>query len=747
MYRMTQEGDTTVLVVDDTPDRLDFIEVLLRQAGYRVLTSGDGGEGLEVARRERPLLVISDVSMPRVSGIELCRSLRADAELSSVSILLVSALRRDDASAVEGLRAGADDYLEAPFDPMRLVAKAARLVERARLEAVLRESEERYALAARGANDGLWDWDLRSGEVYYSARWKEMLGLSADEADASPEAWLARVHPEDVDNLKDEIRAHIEGAGTHLEVEHRVLNAEGDYLWMLCRGAVVREGEGRATRMAGSMTDVTRRKCVEEQLLHDAFHDALTGLPNRALFMDRLGHATERAKRQGECQFAVLFLDLDRFKNIHDSLGHDAGDRLLVEVGRRLEGCLRAGDTVARLGGDEFTVLLEGIEDPSDAVRMAERIQKCLAAACHLGGPELFVSASVGVALSAFGFDGPEEILRAANTAMHRAKGHGRGCQQVFDSAMHSHTVKLLRLETDMRSADARDEYETHYQPIMSLVTGRVAGFEALVRWRHPVRGLVLPGEFIPLSEETGAVIRIDRWVLREACRQARVWHERVGGDSRPMVNVNLSARSFLQPDLADYVEGILGETSLGAGDLNLEITESVLLEEADSVKSVLFKLRDLGVGLHLDDFGTGYSSLSYLRRFPISALKVDRSFVAGMGPGGEGSEITRAVIALAHSLGMEAVAEGVEAPHQLELLRGLGCQYGQGFYFSAPVDASMACEMVRSAACVCGTWPKELAAKASSVSTTSAAAKVPKRTRTGVGAVSPRSRRRGQTT
>jgi diguanylate cyclase (GGDEF)-like protein/PAS domain S-box-containing protein len=725
---MTQEGDTTVLVVDDTPDRLDFMGVLLRQAGYRVLTSGDGAEGLEVARRERPLLVISDVMMPRVSGIELCRRLRA--ELTSVSILLVSAMRRDDASAVEGLRAGADDYLEAPFDPMRLVAKAARLVERARLEAILRESEERYALAARGANDGLWDWDLRNDEVYYSARWKEMLGLSADEAGASPEVWLARVHPEDIDNLREEIRAHVEGVGTHLEVEHRVLNADGSYLWMLCRGAVVRDGVGRGTRMAGSMTDVTRRKCVEEQLLHDAFHDVLTGLPNRALFIDRLSQAAERAKRQDKCQFAVLFLDLDRFKTINDSLGHHAGDRLLVEVGRRLEGCLRSGDTVARLGGDEFTVLLESVGDTSDAVRMAERIQTRLAAACQLGGPELFVSASVGVALSAFGFDGPDEILRAANTAMHRAKEQGRGCRQVFDSAMHSHTVKLLRLETDMRSADARDEYEAHYQPIMSLETGRVAGFEALVRWRHPERGLVLPGEFIPLSEETGAVTRIDRWVLREACRQARLWHERLVGDSRPTVSVNLSARSFLQPDLADYVERILEETNLGAGDLNLEITESVLLEEADSVKSILFRLRDLGVGLQLDDFGTGYSSLSYLRRFPISALKVDRSFVAGMGPGGEGSEITRAVIALAHSLGMEAVAEGVEAAHQLELLRSLGCEYGQGFYFSGAVDASRAGKMVGFAACVCGTVSQELTTKVSS--TTHTRVEVPKLGRRG---------------
>ncbi len=698
---MTIEAETTVLVVDDTPDRLDFLGVLLRQAGYRVLTARDGREGLEVARRARPLLVVSDVMMPRVSGVELCRSLRADPELSSVSVLLVSAMRVDDASAVEGLRAGADDYLEAPFDPMRLVAKAARLVERARFEATLRESEERYALAARGVNDGLWDWDLKRDEVHCSARWNEMLGLPAQETLAKPAAWLALVHPEDIDGLKAEVCEVVEGTRTHLEVEHRVRHADGAYRWMLCRGAVVRDGKGRAVRMAGSMTDVTRRKEVEGQLLHDAFHDALTGLPNRALFVDRLGQASERARRRGECQFAVLFLDLDRFKAINDSLGHGAGDRLLTEVARRLEGCLRAGDTVARLGGDEFTVLLEGVEEPSDALRMADRLLERLALPFDLAGTgqTVSVSASVGAALSGFGFAGPDEILRAANTAMHRAKRLGRGRHQLFDSAMHTHTTRLLRLENDMRGADAREEYEAHYQPIISLASGGVAGFEALVRWRHPERGLVSPGEFIPLSEETGAVTRIDRWVVREACRQARAWQDADGrGDGGRTVSVNVSARSFLQPDLAEYIERALAEAGLAPTLLNLEITESVLLEEADSVKSVLFRLRDLGVGIHLDDFGTGYSSLNYLRHFPISALKVDRSFVGAIGPGGEGSEIVRAVVALAHSMRMEAIAEGIETSQQLQLLRDLGCECGQGFYFSGPVDAARACELAYAA-------------------------------------------------
>jgi diguanylate cyclase (GGDEF)-like protein/PAS domain S-box-containing protein len=688
-----------------------------------VFAAHDGAEGLEVARRERPLLIISDVMMPHVSGVELCKSLRRDEELSATMILLVSAMRVGDASAVEGLRAGADDYLEAPFDPMRLVAKTARLVERAKSEAALRESEERYALAALGANDGLWDWDLKADKVFYSARWKEMLGLAEGAGGDRPAEWFGRIHPEDLEGVESEVFAHIDGDGSHMEVEHRVLHSDGEYRWMLVRGTVERDRAGRAVRMAGSMTDVTGRKLIEERLLHDAFHDALTGLPNRALFMDRLGQAAERAKRHDECRFAVLFLDLDRFKTINDSLGHDAGDRLLVEVGRRLAGCLRSGDTVARLGGDEFTILLDGIAEAADAVRMAERIRESLTAACEVGGPGLFVSASVGVALSTFGFGGADEILRAANTAMHRAKTQGRGRHQLFDSAMHSHAANLLRLETDMRRADAKEEYVVHYQQIMTLATARVAGFEALVRWRHPERGLVMPSEFIPVAEETGAVTRIDRWVLREACRQARLWRERTGGDGAPFppvgpfpsVSVNLSARSFLQPDLAEYVLEVLDETGLDPGDLNLEITETVLLDEADSVRALLFRLRDIGVGLHLDDFGTGYSSLNYLRRFPITALKVDRSFVGGVGPGGKGSEIARAVVALAHSLRMEAVAEGIEAEHQLELLRELGCEYGQGFLFSAALEAGQASELAASAsACACGKVPQPRGGKAS---------------------------------
>lgn len=683
-----QDGDTTVLIVDDTADRLDLMSHLLRKAGYRVFTACDGREALDAARRVHPLLVISDVMMPNVSGIELCRRLRADAELYATPILLVSAMRVDDKSAVEGLRAGADDYLEAPYDAMRLIAKVTRLTERARFEEALRESEERYALAARGANDGLWDWNLKKNEVYFSTRWKSMLGYEEEEVGSCPEEWFDRVHPDDIGRVRVEIEAHIKGLSPRFKTEHRMLHKDGTYRWILSRGLVVRDAEGKASRMAGSQTDITERKMTEEQLLHDAFHDTLTGLPNRALFMDRLGQAMERVKRHRDCPFAVIFLDLDRFKVVNDSLGHMIGDQLLIEIGRRLEGCMRAGDTVARLGGDEFTVLLEGIKGTGDATHMAERIQKQLVLPFNLGGHEVFTNASIGIALSAIGYERPDDILRDANIAMHRAKSLGKARHQVFDTTMHSHAVALMRLETDLRRTAGRQEYRIHYQPIMSLQTGGVSGFEALVRWQHPERGLIYPEEFISVAEETGLIIGLDRWVLREACYQARAWHKRFPGQSPLTISVNLSAKQFSQPDLIECVRGVLRETGLDAGSLQLEITESVLISNAESVSVRLAQLRDLGVELYLDDFGTGYSSLSYLHRFPINALKIDRSFVTRIGPRGENSEIASAIVTMAHSLGMEVVAEGVETDQQMAQLKALGCEYGQGSLFSKPVDS-----------------------------------------------------------
>jgi diguanylate cyclase (GGDEF)-like protein/PAS domain S-box-containing protein len=381
------------------------------------------------------------------------------------------------------------------------------ITERKRAEQALRDSEERYALAASGANDGLWDWDLRTDKIYFSSRWKTMLGYSDREVGDSADEWLSRIHPDDAAKVRSELKDHLEGRTSHFENEHRILHENGTYRYMLTRGLAVRDANGESYRMAGSQTDITERKVAEQQLLHDAIHDGLTGLPNRSLFKEVLKNALERLKRRTEYSFAVLFLDLDHFKVINDSLGHMVGDQLIRTVARRLESCLRPGDTVARLGGDEFTILLDGIDDVETATIIAERIQIEVAKPIDLDGYERFTTTSIGIALSTTGYERPDDILRDADTAMYRAKGSGRDRYEVFDKTMHIQAVTRLELESSLRGA-LESQLLLNYQPIISLRTGRITGFEALVRWRHPQRGMVSPAEFIPLAEETGLFCR-----------------------------------------------------------------------------------------------------------------------------------------------------------------------------------------------------------------------------------------------
>jgi diguanylate cyclase (GGDEF)-like protein/PAS domain S-box-containing protein len=572
------------------------------------------------------------------------------------------------------------------------------MTERRRQELALRESEERYALAARGANDGLWDWHLFTNEVFYSTRWKAMLGYAEEEVGTSLDEWLKRVHPEDVARLKAQIDAHVEGVAPQLEVQHRVMHKDGGYRWMLCRGVVVRDTAGKAYRMAGSLSDITERKLAEEQLLHDAFHDSLTNLPNRALFTDLLARSLGRAWRRADYRFAVLFIDLDRFKVVNDSLGHTVGDELLRAITRRIERCVRPGDTVARLGGDEFTILVDDIGNPSDATRVADRIQRELTQPFTLSGHEVFTSASIGIALSASGYEAADDLLRDADIAMYRAKALGKARYEVFDTAMHARAMALLELETDLRRAIERNEFRLYYQPMVSLETGRIAGFEGLVRWQHPQRGLIGPAAFVPIAEETGLIIPIGRWVLQEACRQMRQWQERFPAMHDLTISVNLSGKQFAQARLVEDVSQALKESGLAPGRLRLEITESAVMENAPSAMAMIDQLRGLDVKIDIDDFGTGYSSLSYLQRFEVDHLKIDRSFVSNIGSDrGENAEIVRTIVTLAHHLGMDAVAEGVETEDQLRMLRELGCGSVQGFLFAEPVSQDEAEGLLRS--------------------------------------------------
>jgi diguanylate cyclase (GGDEF)-like protein len=428
----------------------------------------------------------------------------------------------------------------------------------------------------------------------------------------------------------------------------------------------------------------------KEHFRHAAFHDALTDLPNRALLTEHIKLAIERPRDRDELLFAVLFLDLDRFKNINDSLGHIAGDQLLIATARCLDECMRPMDTVARLGGDEFAILLDGLESQEHAIRVAERIQQALTRPFNLNGHEVYITTSIGITLSNGGYDDPENVLRDADTAMYRAKEAGKARFELFDASMHSRAVALLQLENDLRRAIEREEFQVYYQPIICLSNDDLCGFEALVRWNHPERGLIPPDEFIPIAEETGLIVDIGRLVLRESCRQMREW-QLLSCGKQLSINVNLSGKQFAQPNLVTQVKQILNETGLDAKYLKLEITETVVMENAETARRMLVQLCALGVHLCIDDFGTGYSSLSYLHRFPVKTLKIDRSFIGRMGLGGENSEVVKTINTLANNLGMEVVAEGVETEEQLAQLKSIRCGFGQGYLFSRPVDAEAA--------------------------------------------------------
>ena len=470
---------------------------------------------------------------------------------------------------------------------------------------------------------------------------------------------------------------------------------EGDDRWFGVRATRFREPG--PVRVVVAYEDITQRKMAEGRLHHDAFHDVLTGLPNRALFADRLKRAQLRSLRHEGERFAVLFLDLDGFKVVNDSLGHAAGDQLLVAIARRLQSSLRRSGSVARLGGDEFAILDEEARNLDEAASLAERVRTVLRAPFRIEGREVVATASIGIALAGAGSDRQRDLLRDADTAMYQVKATGRDNYAVFDPAMQERIETRVQLESDLRRALGHQEFRVHYQPIISLMTGRIAGFEALARWQHPVRGHVGPSDFLSVAEESGMIVPLGLWVLREACLQMRAWQDDLATGPSPVMSVNLSRRQLAQPDLVEQVDRTLRETGLDPRCLRLEVTESVAMGDAEAAIAVLGRLKGLGIRLSLDGFGTGYSSLEYLHRFPLDALKVDRSFIARIDGEGGDSGIVRAIVALAHSMAMEVVAEGVETAGQVGLLRRLGCEYGQGYYFSRPIDREEAGALLRT--------------------------------------------------
>jgi len=698
-----------ILLIEDNPNEAELVRVFLGSVRrfsfnlthYDSLTGGlsflrnNDGSGGHVD------VVLLDLHLPDSQGFETFT--RVNKTAPWVPIILMTNMD-DEEMALKTVRQGAQDYLVKTEMDGNLLSRSIRYaIERKHAEDALRESQERYRLAIQGANDGLWDWNLRTNKIYYSPRWKEMLGYKKDEISDNPDEWLNRIHPEDLGKFRVTLLGHFNRLNGHFHEEYRICRKEGDYIWVLTRGFAVQNEDGKACRMAGSLTNIDLRKRTEEQLLHDAFHDPLTNLPNRSLFLDRLELAVENAKRYRDYQFAVLFMDLDRFKVINDSLGHTYGDDLLIAVAKLLSSCLRSGDTVARLGGDEFVILLERIVDISDALEIADRIQQRLKGSFNLNGHKVVISASIGIVLNNITYDEADEMLRDADIAMYNAKLLGKACHSVFSPSMGKRAIARMELENDLRQAITdplrrNNELDVVFQPIVSLTTGMIEGFETLVRWTHPERGPIKPDEFIPIAEETGLIHALGLWVLQQACKQLHIWQmaiEKVS-DTQPLsITVNFSGKQFSRPEVVNQIQRIIRDNHIDPSTLSLEITESLLIESDHRFHDVLENIRTLGVNIHVDDFGRGYSSFSYLQQFPVNTLKIDALFTQLLGSDGKNSEIVNTIVNLAKSLGMSVVAEGVETDVQLQKLREIQCTHVQGYFLSRPLKRDAAGDLL----------------------------------------------------
>ncbi len=570
------------------------------------------------------------------------------------------------------------------------------ITERKQAEEALRASERRFRALFENLNEGAYQSTPDGKLLTANAAFVRMLGYKSKAELLAVGTWRdLSMSPEDLESW----HRRLEKEGVIPNNEVTLERKDGQSVAVLESAHMVCDEHGEPLYCEGTFTDITERKRMEEKLRYDAYHDTLTGLPNRALFMDRVGHALKLAKRRRDYLFAVLFLDVDRFKVVNDSIGHVEGDKLLIEIAQRLERCLREGDTIARLGGDEFAILIEDIKDARDATRVADRIQKALKRPFKLMGQEVFSSASIGIALSKSGYERAQDLLRDADTAMYRAKALGRARHEIFDTDMHTRAVALLELEAELRQAMERREFQLHYQPMVSLETGRITAVEALLRWEHPKRGLILPSEFISVAEETGLIVPIGEWVLRTACEQNKAWQD--AGLPPVRVAVNLSPRQFRKKGLRKVIAQTLKETGLEPHYLGLELTESTLMDDTEATLATLEGLKKIGVQIALDDFGKGYSSLSYLRRFTINSLKIDLSFTGDITTKPDDAAIVTAVISLAHSLRLKVVAEGVETEEQLAFFRSQQCDEMQGYYFSHPLPVELCTELLREGRCL----------------------------------------------
>jgi diguanylate cyclase (GGDEF)-like protein/PAS domain S-box-containing protein len=724
---MTHLSSNSILVVDDTPANLKVLFDILQDAGFRVSIAKSGESALVKAEESNLDLILLDVMMPKLNGFETCRRLKSNPKTQNIPVIFLSALS-ETVDKVTGFQVGGADYITKPFQTEEVLARVRtqlalqtakvqllnltselekrvqkrteqlatinqqllqEITDRREAQDALLKSEKQFRLAFDLAPIGIALTTLKGKFLQVNSALCRM--FEYDEQELYTFSWMELAYPDDLpvsDTLEGKLQR---GEISHFQIESRYLTKTGKIVYALANFTAVCDVMGKPLHLLGQFVDLSDRKQAEEQLVYNTLHDSLTRLPNRNLLQERLSLSLERAKQNEDYLFALLCIDLDRFKVVNESLGHQIGDELLLAIAKKLKQIVRPTDMVARLGGDEFAILLDPIEDIKDAIHIAQRLCEQLNIPVRLAGQEVVASASVGIVLGDVDYERSSSMLRDADIAMYRAKAKGKGCYEVFAHGMYAQALARLQLENELRLAIERQEFQLFYQPIVSLLSGEIMGFEALARWQHRERGFISPDEFIPLAEETGAIVPLGEWVLQTACEQMVLWQKQYPKAASLTVGVNLSAEQLREPDFIAKVDRILAQTGLRGGNLNLELTESMLMDRVEQLLNLLSQLKARGIQLSIDDFGTGYSSLSYLHRFPVDYLKIDRSFIMNLQERGDHSAIVQTIVALANQMKLKAIAEGVEESSHLHLLQVMGCHEAQGYLFSKPLERELA--------------------------------------------------------
>ncbi len=675
-----------LLVVDDIEENRDLLKRRLERRGYDVEVADSGQAALDLTAQHDFELVLLDIMMPGMSGLETLAGLRKNSDPASLPVIMVSA-KSESEDVVQALGMGASDYITKPIDFPVAFARIETHLTLKRADDALRDSEERFSLAMEGATEGLWDWDLRSDEIYYSGRWKALIGQDGNDLSNQTSEWFDRIHEKDVDRVRAEIKKHLDGISLRLDVTYRLRHANQTHRWMRTVGMARRDSDGTALRLAGSLSDVT------EQILMDPHTD----IPNRTHFRDCIDRVIARKERNDNFEFGIVVLELDVYQDLESSAGHSVTEQLLQDFAQRLTAHTRPGDTVALIGENTFAMLLDEIGMVADAVRIAERAREIVEVPFDIFGQEISTTLSAGIATSHTSYDTAEDMLRDATLGLRSAQELGGDCCQIVDPDLHAQALERLHLEADLRRAATKEAFDLHYQPIVDLADGKITGFETLLRWDRSEHGPVSPAIFIPVAERTALINPIGKWVLTKACRQFAEWQKTLSEDFNFLLSVNVSPRQIQQDDLADQFADVLAQTGLAPKWLKIEITESAVLEDLDKAVRTLEKLHNLGVRIAIDDFGTGYSSLSTLLRIPIDTIKIDQSFTATIETDPAAHRIVGAIINMAESLGKDIVAEGIETESQASIVRDMGAQYGQGYLYSKPVPAAQAFDLLRN--------------------------------------------------